>query len=140
MPLDSLSPDEILQYSISEQIDKRPVFVDFSTRYSVSLANYGLIQYGICYQLDKRANILFPPITAAWDLYVNRELGSDMFFRDLDTGKAIQIYANAHMEAGERLLKLGRTTEGISEMRSAEKFSPELHAQIVQIFNGYGIK
>jgi 4-amino-4-deoxy-L-arabinose transferase-like glycosyltransferase len=140
IPLDSMSPDEILRYSIAEQIINRPVFVDFSTRYSVSLPNYGLIQYGICYQLDTRASIQFPPVTAAWDLYVNRELGSDMFFRDLDTGKAILIYANAHMEAGERFLQLGRTADGVAEMRSAEKFSPELHVQIAKTLNSYGIR
>jgi hypothetical protein len=114
--------------------------VDFSTRYSVPLPNYGLIQYGICYQLDTRASIQFPPVTAAWDLYVNRELGSDMFFRDLDTGKAILIYANAHLEAGERFLQLGRAAEGIAEMRNAEKFSPELHAQIEKALSSYGIR
>ena len=75
-----------------------------------------------------------------WNLYVNREMGSDMFFRDLDTGKALQIYANAHMEAGEKFLLLGRMVEGVAEMRSAEKITPDLHPQIVQIMNRYVIK
>ena len=37
----------------------------------------------------------------------------EMFFRDLDTGKAILIYANGHLEAGETLLRLRQLGEGV---------------------------
>ena len=61
-----------------------------------------------------------------------------MFFRDLDTAKAILIYANSHMESGETLLRLGRAEEGIAELKIAEAISPELHDQIAQILHTYG--
>jgi len=50
----------------------------------------------------------------------------DMFFRDLDTGKAIQIYANSRMEGGESLIALGRAAEAVTQLRIAEMISPEL--------------
>jgi len=80
------------------------------------------------------------PDISLWNSYILRGISGEMFFRDLDTGKAILIYANSHMEAGETLLRLGQQWQGIQELKTAERISPELHAQITQILNGYGIR
>jgi hypothetical protein len=63
-----------------------------------------------------------------------------MFFSDLDTSKAIMIYAYSHMEAGESLMRLGRHAEGTKELRIAEKSAPELKAQIDMTLSRYRVK
>ena len=63
-----------------------------------------------------------------------------MFFRDLDTGKAILIYANSHMESGETLLRMAQLERGIQELRTAARIAPEMQMQVQQILNGYGIR
>jgi len=139
VPDQMLSPESVLLLSISEQIQRRPVFVDFSTRYSIPLNSYALLQRGITYSLLK-TSLLYPPDTSVWSLYANRGLSGDMFFRDLDTGKAILIYANGHMESGETLLRIGRIAEGIAEMRIAGSIAPELNGQIAAILGNFGIR
>ena len=139
IPAETLPADEILKFSIAELMRRRQVFIDFSTRYSIPLGAYGLLQRGITYQLHKNAGFT-PPDTSLWNLYITRGLSSEMFFRDLDTGKAILIYATAHMESGESLLRSGRTAEGIAELRIAESIAPEVGAQISQILANFGIR
>jgi hypothetical protein len=127
--------------AISEQIDKRPVYIDFSTRYSVTFTDFLFEQRGICYQLARGMNgMLVAPDLSTWGLYSLRGLSGGMFFRDLDTGKAILIYAYSRMEGGEALMRLGRRAEGITQLRIAEMIAPELKAQIATELGGYGIR
>ena len=103
----------------------RPVYVDFSTRYSVQFPEYRLLQRGICYQLIQGELVkTFYPIFDIWSNYILRGISGEMFFRDLDTGKAILIYANSHLEAGETLLRLRQLGQGIDELKTAERESP----------------
>lgn len=139
IPLETQAPDAVLKLCISEMIDHRPVYIDFSTRYSLPLNEYGIFQHGICYQIERNASSPYPPDIPVWNLYSLRGMHGGMFFRDLDTIKAILIYANSHMESGEMLLRLGRGGEGLAEMRLAEKIAPELHGQIAQILRNYGM-
>jgi hypothetical protein len=139
IPLETEAPDTVLKLAISEMLDHRPVFADFSTRYSIKLDGYGLLQRGICYKIDRNVASQSPPDLSVWNLYTLRGMSGDMFFRDLDTIKAILIYANSHMEAGATLLNLGRGGEGLAELRVAEKIAPELHNQIAQILRSYGM-
>jgi hypothetical protein len=67
-------------------------------------------------------------------------MSGDMFFRDLDTGKAILIYANSHIEAGEALIRYGRYAEGLSQLQAAIMVSPDMKAQVDQIKAGYGLR
>jgi hypothetical protein len=141
IPLDAQSPENVLKMAISEQINNRPVYIDFSTRYSVPFTDFLFQQRGICYHLERGVNgTLVAPDLSVWGLYSLRGLSGGMFFRDLDTSKAILIYAYSHMEAGETLMRLGRHAEGITELRIAEKISPELRAQIETELGGYGIR
>jgi len=137
---DQLGPEEALFISVREQFPRRPVFVDFSTRYSVPFHNFQPHQRGICYQLVPAGATLLPPDPDIWPLYTLRGIvGGDMFFRDLDTGKAIQIYAAAHLEAGESLLKM-RIPAGVAELEAARRISPELGAQVNQLRASYGVR
>jgi hypothetical protein len=141
LPLDTQPPENVLKMAISEQIDRRPVFIDFSTRYSVTFTDFLFQQRGICYHLQRGMNgTPVAPDLSAWGLYSLRGLSGGMFFRDLDTSKAILIYAYSHMEGGETLMRLGRQAEGITELRIAEKIAPELKAQIATELSSYGIR
>ena len=141
VPLENYAPEDVLRMAIDEQLEQRPVFIDFSTRYSIGLSNYTLQQAGICYRLGRLSGAMFlPPDQSVWRLYAQRGLSGEMFFRDLDTGKAILIYATSHMEAGDMLLRLGRIAEGVAELRWAEQISPELQGQVTSILNGYNLQ
>jgi hypothetical protein len=138
--LENLSPDRVLLMAVDEQMARRPVFIDFSTRYSIEFPTYSLRQKGICYELiPKTANVAVLPDSSIWNIYIQRGIAGEMFFRDLDTGKAILIYANSHMEAGEALMSLGHFGEGLQELKTAARISPELRMQITQILAGYGV-
>jgi Protein of unknown function (DUF2723) len=137
IPLDAQAPENVLKLAVAEQIDRRPVYIDFSTRYSVQFDSFTIRQRGICYQLAKgTSGATTAPDLAVWNYYTIRGVSGDMFFRDLDTSKAILIYANAHMEGGETLLRLGRPAEAITELRAAERIAPELQPQIAGILGG----
>jgi hypothetical protein len=141
IPLDTQTPETVLKMAISEQINYRPVYIDFSTRYSVTFTDYMFQQRGICYQLERGANgTLVAPDLSVWELYSLRGLNGGMFFRDLDTSKAILIYAYSHMEGGDALMHLGRYAEGVLELRIAEKVAPELRPQIDAELSSYGIR
>jgi len=132
-------PESLLQIAVSEQIGKQPVYIDFSTRYSVQLGAFRLQQQGICYRLEQKTNWMPPmPDLAIWDLYTMRGIDGRMFFRDLDTGKAIMIYAYARMEGGETILRLGFKREGILQLMIAESLSPELKTQIDEALSANG--
>ncbi|MSM38199.1 MAG: DUF2723 domain-containing protein [Geobacter sp.] len=141
IPLETQIPENVLKLAISEQIAQRPIFVDFSTRYSVPFDTFALTQKGICYQLNYAAGGgMNMPDTSVWNLYSLRGMSGDMFFRDLDTEKAILIYANSHVEAGEALIRFGRYAEGLRQFQQAESISPEMRSQITQILAGYGLR
>lgn len=137
LPLDRMPPEDVLKLAINEQLGVRPVFIDFSTRYSVDFTGYTLQQRGICYRIEKFASVpFFPPEEDVWRLYSDRGLHGELFFRDLDTGKAILIYASSHFEAGQLLLQYGRTAEAVAELRLAAHISPELKWQVSQLLGG----
>ncbi|WP_298437733.1 DUF2723 domain-containing protein [Geobacter sp.] len=141
IPADSQAADTTLKLAIAEQIDRRPVFIDFSTRYSIPFPEYGLRQRGICYQLAKGGGSApIPPDSGVWGLYAVRGYESQMGFRDLDTGKAILIYASSRMEGGETLLRLGRREDGAAELREAAAISPDLAPQVNQLLAAYGVR
>ncbi len=138
---ETLAPDEALRMSIAEEMPRRPVYVDFSTRYSVPFNDYALEQHGICYRLRPGTfSTPLAPDLSVWGLYNTRGLTGGMFFRDLDTGKAIQIYASSHMEAGETLLRLGRTDDGVAEIRQAVAIFPPFGPQANGILASYGVQ
>jgi 4-amino-4-deoxy-L-arabinose transferase-like glycosyltransferase len=130
-PLDQLTPENALMVSVQEQIPRRPVFIDFSTRYSVSFNEVNLHQRGICYRIEPPTPAPALPDFDVWSLYSLRGIAGDsgMFFRDLDTGKAILIYGSAHLEAGETLCMGGLAGMGLKELQVAKQIAPELSQQ-----------
>jgi 4-amino-4-deoxy-L-arabinose transferase-like glycosyltransferase len=139
--LETMTPENVLKIAMQEQLPLRPVYVDFSTRYSVPFDVFSLTQRGICYQIHlDPTGAVNQPDTAVWDLYSLRGLSGEMFFRDLDTGKAILIYANNHLEAGEALMRFGRYEEGERQFRQALEIAPEVKPQVDQIRAGFGLR
>jgi len=141
LPLESMSPENILKVAISEQLRIRPVYIDFSTRYSVPFETYLLTQAGICYYLTYQdGGGTGIPEPEVWDLYSLRGMSGGMFFRDLDTGKAILIYANSHLETGESLIRFGRFDDARWHLSQAEQIAPEMKTQVSQVRASYGIQ
>ena len=133
------SPSNLVHLAVAEQISARPVYVDFSTRYSVKLEGYGLRQSGICYRVENGAGkAKLPPGLEVWNFYSLRGLvGDSIPFRDIDTSKAILIYAISRLEAGETLLSFGRRDEGYAELKKAVQLAPGLATQVRQIEREY---
>lgn len=140
--LEAQSPENVLLLAAGEQYSSRPVLIDYSTRFSVPFAGYKFMQKGITYQLfDAASTAKISPDISIWDIYATRGfLGNDMFFRDLDTGKAILIYANSRIETAEALISDNRLGEGIENLRIAARISPEVTYDVSQALARYGVK
>lgn len=136
------SPENVLLLAAQEQYPSRPVLIDYSTRFSVPFAGYKFMQKGVTYQLfDTSSPTKNFPDLSVWDLYATRGfLGNEMFFRDLDTGKAILIYANSRIEAAEALIGENRLGDGIENLRIAARISPDVANDVSQVLARYGVK
>jgi len=132
------APDVSLRIAVNDLIDRRPVYIDFSTRYSVSFSDYIPVQKGIVYRLMRVSEPRGLPDISVWDDYNNRGILEKISFLDLDTGKAILIYANSYLEAGEFLFSIGRFDEGMHMLDKAEQISPEMKAARQQLLMRYG--
>jgi len=142
IPLDSQSPESVLLLAANEQYPNRPVLIDYSTRFSVPFAGYKFMQKGITYQLYAVTSpTRNSPDLSVWDLYATRGFMDDeMFFRDLDTGKAILIYANSRIEVAEALIAESRLGDGIENLRIAARISPEVAYDVERALARYGVK
>ena len=96
------------------------------------------VQKGIVYRIRSVSEPGGLPDISVWDNYNNRGILEKISFLDLDTGKAILIYANSYLEAGEFLLNIGRKDQGKQMLSKAELISPEMKSSIQQILMRYG--
>ncbi len=142
IPLESQSPESVLLLAAIEQYPMRPILIDYSTRFSVPFGGYKFVQRGVTYQLYAEASAAkITPDLSVWDLYATRGfMGKQMFFRDLDTGKAILIYSNSRIEVGESLLKEGMLADGLENLKIAAQISPEVAADVTQTLARYGVR
>lgn len=135
----SFGPESALRIAITENLGNRPVYIDFSTRYSVEFKDYQPIQRGIVYRVRKINEPSGIPDVSIWDNYNNRGILEKQSFLDLDTGKAIMIYANSYLEIGEFLAGINRYQEAVLMLRKAEMISPELRISADQIRIRYAL-
>ena len=135
----SAPPETSLRIAITDLIDQRPVYIDFSTRYSVSFSDYIPVQKGIVYRIRRINEPGGLPDISVWENYNNRGILNKISFLDLDTGKAILIYANSYLEAGEFLLSIGRVEQGKQMLSKAEQISPDMKASVQQVLMRYGL-
>jgi hypothetical protein len=134
------APETSLRLAITDLIDQRPVFMDFSTRYSVNFTDYVPVQKGIVYRVRSMNEPGGLPDISVWENYNNRGILEKISFLDLDTGKAILIYANSYLEAGEFLLTIGRINQGKQMLAKAEQISPNMKASIQQLLMRYAVR
>ena len=136
--MQSSGPEASLRMAITDVIGQRPVFIDFSTRYSVMFNDYAPVQKGIVYRIRRINEPGGLPDSYVWENYNSRGIMEKISFLDLDTGKAIMIYANSYIEAGEFLLSVGRFQEGLPLLQKAEQISPEMKPAVKQILSRFG--
>ena len=136
--LSSSGPEVALRIAITENLDVRPVYIDFSTRYSVEFKDYMPAQKGIIYRIRKINEAAGLPDLSVWENYNNRGILEKISFLDLDTGKAIMIYSNSYIEAGEFLLGSNHSQEGMMMLQKAEQISPEMKMTVQQILMRFG--
>ena len=136
----SFGPETALRIAVTENLGIRPVYIDFSTRYSVEFKEYQPIQRGIVYCVRRMNEPSGIPDISVWDNYNNRGIMEKQSFLDLDTGKAILIYANSYLEVGEFFAGINRHQEAIMMLGKAERISPEMRASADQIRMRYGLE
>lgn len=137
--INSSGPEVALRIAITETLGVRPVYIDFSTRYSVEFNEYLPDQKGIVYRVRRVNEAGGLPDISVWENYNNRGILEKISFLDLDTGKAIMIYANSYLEAGELLLGSNRFQDGMMMLNKAELISPDMKASVQQIRMRFGI-
>lgn len=137
--ISTFSLDSVLRIAVIENLGIRPVYIDFSTRYSVEFKDYLPIQRGIVYCMRRINEPLGIPDISVWDNYNNRGIMEKQSFLDLDTGKAIMIYANSYLEVGEFLAGINRHKEAQIMLGRAERISPDMRAYADQIRLRYGM-
>jgi len=135
----SLVPEVALRIAITESLGFRPVYIDFSTRYSVEFKDYMPVQKGIIYRIRRVNEVGGAPDISVWENYYNRGVFEKISFLDLDTGKAILIYSNSYIEAGESLLGIGFFQDGMMMLHKAEQISPEMKIATRQIRMRFGL-
>lgn len=137
--INTFGPETALLIAVSENIGVRPVYIDFSTRYSIELKDYLPVQHGIVYGLQKMNEPAGMPDILILDNYNNRGIMEKQSFLDLDTGKAILIYAYSYLEAGEFLAGINRKQEALIMLGKAEQISPEMRGYADQIRMRHGL-
>ena len=136
----SFGPESALQIAITENFGARPVYIDFSTRYSVEFNDYQPIQRGIVYRMRRIKDPFGLPDVTVWDNYNNRGIMEKQSFLDLDTGKAIMIYANSYLEVGEFLAGINRFQEAATMLKKADIVSPEMRPYTDQVRMRFGME
>jgi hypothetical protein len=137
--IQSAAPEASLRLAITDLIDQRPVYIDFSTRYSVNFNDFIPVQKGIVYRIRRVSEPGGLPDISVWENYNNRGILEKISFLDLDTGKAILIYSNSYLEAGEFLMNIGRIAQGKQMLSKAEQISPDMKSTIQQVLLRYGV-
>ncbi|MDD2856502.1 MAG: DUF2723 domain-containing protein, partial [Desulfuromonadaceae bacterium] len=68
----SFGPESALRAAVAENIGSRPVYIDFSTRYSIDFRDYQPVQKGIVYCIRKINEPSGLPDISLWDNYITR--------------------------------------------------------------------
>jgi hypothetical protein len=134
----SSSSDVSLRIAINEIIGSRPVYIDFSTRYSVSFTNLLPVQSGIIYRVRRSEEPAGLLDVSLWENYSCRGIMDKISFLDMDTDKAIMIYAHGFLEAGEMLMSTGHMEEGRQMLEKSVKVSSAMKGAVDQILLQYG--
>ena len=113
---------------LSEILGSRPVYVDFSTKQSVRLADVWFDQEGILYRVSPtQVGIDSTAASMVWDYYSLQSAKSNYTAPpDVDSQKAVMIHVSALLEQAETLVKEGNKQAAEQMLLKMEKISPVL--------------
>ncbi len=131
---DDLYAEAAFMIMLRENYGKYPLYIDYSTRYSVPVEGYSSIPQGLVYELGTDSMKMTD--INVWGKYAMRGIYKKDPYRDLDTGKAVSIYANTLFDVGNHLLRLGYSDEAYAQFGEAVKISPGLKQQVRDIMFG----
>ena len=98
------------------------------------------LQRGIVYRIRRSNEPAGIPDISIYENYIDRGIMEKQSFLDLDTGKAILIYANSYLESGEFLAGINRFQEAGMMLKKSEVISPEMRASADQIRTRFGLR
>lgn len=131
---DDLYAESAFMIMLRENYGKYPLYIDYSTRYSVPIEGYASIPQGLVYELGTDSMKMTD--INMWGKYAMRGIYKKDPYRDLDTGKAVTIYANTLFDVGNHLLRVGYSDEAYAQFGEAVKISPGLKQQVRDIMFG----
>ncbi|MDO8446216.1 MAG: DUF2723 domain-containing protein [Deltaproteobacteria bacterium] len=131
---DDLYAEAVFMIMLRENYGNYPLYIDYSTRYSVPVEGYASIPQGLVYELSTDSMKMTD--INMWGKYAMRGIYKKDPYRDLDTGKAVSIYANTLFDVGNHLLRLGYSDEAYTQFGEAAKISPGLKQQVREIMFG----
>jgi hypothetical protein len=116
----------------------RPVFMDFSTRYSLDWRKQPPVQQGIVY-LAGPVLTGTPDDGSVWERYILHRLAPQGWVPDMDSKKALQIYAYSLMQSAEDLARHGHIRESGRLLQLAGGVMPEWQENLKQIQRRYAM-
>lgn len=131
---DDLYAESAFAVMLRENYGKYPLFIDYSTRYSVPVEDYISVPQGLIYEISTNASKMTD--TGLWERYAMRDIYRNDPYRDLDTEKAVSIYANTLFDGGNHLLLLGYSKKAAVQFGEAVKINPQLELQVRNIMPG----
>ena len=116
--------DEIIQ----KNLDRRPIYFDFSSTHSLPL-NYPLLPNGVTYKVPVPGDQLDPEL---WSRYRFRGILDDTRIAlDPDIERTFFMYGSARVELGNYYLDFGDLDKAASEFNAAVQIEPRLGEGIV---------
>lgn len=131
---DDLYAEAAFAIMLRENNGKYPLYIDYSTRYSVPMEGFLSIPNGLIYEVATDA-MKMTDLTI-WDKYATRGIYIKDPYRDLDTGKAVSIYANTLYDSANHLIRLGYSDEAYRQLDEVIKISPGMTQQVREIMFG----
>lgn len=131
---DDLYAEAAFAIMLRENNGKYPLYIDYSTRYSVPMEGFLSIPNGLIYEVATDA-MKMTDLTI-WDKYATRGIYLKDPYRDLDTGKAVSIYANTLYDSANHLIRLGYSDEAYRQLDEVIKISPGMTQQVREIMFG----
>ncbi len=136
---DSSDVAELVFVRLVEKLQhKRPVLMDFSTRYSLDWHNQQPISLGIVYWPASAWSVALDN-DFSWDYYALHRLVPHGWVPDMDSKKALHIYAYSLMQSAEDLARQGHVRESGRLLQLAGGIMPEWKESLKQMQRRYVI-
>lgn len=125
----SQGPENMVRFLIRDMSPRRKIHFDYSTKYSVMLPGIVFVPDGLTYTYSESPR---PSRTANLNYFVMRGFKDFDALKDLDTEKAISIYAYGFFDMGVHQV-MNNDPNGRLLIKSAVDILPSLRPQAVSI-------